>query len=326
MAEVTAVIPTWNQRELLVRLLRDLGRQTRPPMEVIVVDNGSMDDSVAAASRHGARVISLGRNVGFCSAVNRGIRESRGDWVAILNNDVRLEPGWLERLMDAAQATGAWFAAGKIYREGSPATLDATFDAISRAACAWRCGQGRTDGPAWSQGREVSFIPFTAALLRKELFHRVGLLDEEFESYLEDVDFGLRCAVSGHTGRYVPQAVAHHRGSATLGAWHPDTVRRMARNQVLLVAKHYPPHWWIRFGWPVLIGQLLWGFVAARHGRGWAYLRGKLDGLRRFRRLRRQTRPAANLDRVLRQSEDAIHRLQQETGFDRYWRAYFLLT
>jgi len=57
MAEVTAVIPTWNQRELLVRLLRDLGRQTRPPMEVIVVDNGSMDDSVAAASRHGAGTV-----------------------------------------------------------------------------------------------------------------------------------------------------------------------------------------------------------------------------------------------------------------------------
>ena len=326
MAEVTAVIPNWNQRELLAQVLRDLARQSYPPAEVLVVDNGSMDDSVALARQSGARVLRMGFNAGFSRAVNRGIRESRGDCVAVLNNDVRLEESWLARLVGAIKAPGVWFATGKTYRANSPGTLDGTFDAVSRAGCAWRCGQGRKDGPPWDDAREIWLAPFTAALFRKDLFNRVGFLDEEFESYLEDVDFGLRCALSGHSGQYVPDAVAYHRGSATLGDWHEDTVRRIARNQVLFVAKHYPAHWWIRLGWPVLIGQSLWGLVAIRHGKGWAYLKGKLEGLRLFRRLRKRETRAPNLDGILRQSENRIRRLQQETGFDWYWRLYFALT
>jgi len=63
-----------------------------------------------------------------------------------------------------------------------------------------------------------------AAIFRKELFDRLGALDERFESYLEDIDFGIRCATAGLTGIYVPEAVAYHTGSATLGRWHPTTV------------------------------------------------------------------------------------------------------
>ena len=68
---------------------------------------------------------------------------------------------------------------------------------------------------------------------------------------------------------------AYHQGSATLGRWHPDTVRKIARNQLLLVAKHYPPNWILRYGWPVFIAQTLWGFVALRHGALLSYLAGK---------------------------------------------------
>lgn len=326
MPRVTAVVPNWNQRGLLERLLRCLERQTRPPEEVLVVDNGSEDDSVKLAGQLGARVVPMGLNAGFSRAVNRGISESRGDWVAVLNNDVELEPDWLERLMDTATSSGAWFATGKTFRAGSTQIIDATFDAVCRGGCAWRCGEERLDGPAWASPRTIRFAPFTAALFRAELFARVGLLDEEFESYLEDVDFGLRCAAGGYEGRYVPEAVAYHRGSATLGRWHPDTVRRIARNQVLLVAKHYPRHWLWRLGWPVLVGQLLWGLVALRHGAGWSYLRGKIEGVRLFGKLRRRGERSGRVSAILRESESQLRQLQQLSGFDWYWRLYFALT
>ena len=83
--------------------------------------------------------------------------------------------------------------------------------------------------------------PATAALFRADLFRRVGTFDATFESYLEDVDFGLRCALAGFSGAYVPDAVAYHWGSASLGPWNPEVVRLIARNQSYLVAKHYPP-------------------------------------------------------------------------------------
>lgn len=325
MSSVSAIVPTWNQRNLLVALLNNLAGQTRPPEEVLVIDNGSEDGSADEAERLGARVVRMDHNAGFSRAVNEGVRASSGDWVAVLNNDVELSPDWLERSQSGAEESGAWFAVGRLYRAGSTEILDGTFDTVSRSGCAWRCGQGRRDGAAWAAPRRVSFPPFTAVLVRRELFDRVGLLDEDYESYLEDVDFGLRCALAGCEGLYEPEAVGWHRGSATLGRWHPDVVRRLARNQLVLVAKHYPDDWPVRLGWPVLVGQLLWGLVALRHGAARAYCQGKLDGLRMFPRLRRRGE-RRGITEILIDSERTLHELQRESGFDWYWKAYFALT
>jgi GT2 family glycosyltransferase len=168
-------------------------------------------------------------------------------------------------------------------------------------------------------------------VFRAGLFQQVGLLDERFESYLEDVDFGLRCAEAGLGGLYVPAAVAYHQGSATLGRWHSDTVRRIARNQLFIVAKHYPPNWILRYGWPVFIAQTLWGLVALRHGALVSYLRGKVEGLRQFREARGKhcASPAADgipFSAILEHSEKEIREIQQAAGFDLYWRLYFALT
>jgi len=172
--------------------------------------------------------------------------------------------------------------------------------------------------------REIRFAPFTAAIFRGDLFQRVGLLDEEFGSYLEDIDFGIRCSLAGFTGIYAPQAVAYHTGSATLGRWHRDTVQKISRNQLLLIAKHYPPKWILRYGWPVFIAQSLWGLVALRHGAAIAYLQGKLEGLRRFQQTRGNY--SVKLPAILERSENELRELQQLTGFDLYWKLYFALT
>ena len=161
----------------------------------------------------------------------------------------------------------------------------------------------------------------TAVLIRRKLFEEIGPLDERFESYLEDVDFGIRAALAGRNGVYEPAAIASHRGNSTWGRWHKETVRLIARNQVLLAAKHFrgQPRW------PILAGQLLWGLLALRHGRLVSYLRGKFAGLRLARDL--QARPASEVaGRLFRESEREILAIQQQTGFDVYWRVYFWLS
>jgi GT2 family glycosyltransferase len=165
----------------------------------------------------------------------------------------------------------------------------------------------------------------TAAIFRRQLFRDLGGLDETFGSYMEDVDFGLRCAMAGRGGVFVPSAVAYHLGSATLGEWNADTVWRMARNQVLLSAKHFQGQPW----WPIVAGQLLWGIVALWHRRGLAFVRGKIAGIREARRLRRPTTNEYTrkvLAEVLEASEANILAIARETGFDSYWRAYFWLS
>jgi GT2 family glycosyltransferase len=322
---ITIVVPVWNGRALVEALIASLRAQTHPIAEILVVDNGSTDGSAEAAERAGARVVRMGSNTGFARAVNRGIAECRTTRLAIVNSDVEAAPEWLERLAATLDHDDAWFATGKILQAADRRRLDGTFDTLSRAGCAWRAGHGRLDSAEFSVRRRIWFPPGTAALFRAELFRRIGTFDETFESYLEDVELGLRCALAGLGGWYVPEAIAWHRGSATLGRWHPETVRRISRNQILLVRKHFPGSLLLRFAWPILIGQVLWGVVAFQHGTGWAWLRGKLEGVRKRRdESRRGTHEC--LRHILNESEREILDIQKKPGGDSYWRWYFLLT
>jgi GT2 family glycosyltransferase len=317
---ITAVVPVWNGRALLERLLITLQAQSCPAGELLVVDNGSEDGAPDVARQAGAKVISMGHNAGFAAAVNRGIQESRGEWVAVLNSDVELAPDYFERLT----GTGAWFATGKILRAACDNQVDATFDATCRGGTTWRVGNGQPDGAPFLIARPIWSAPWTAALFRAELFRKVGLLEESFESYLEDVDFGLRCARAGYSGEYLPAAVARHHGSASLGRWHPETVRLLARNQVFLLARHYPEKLLVGWMWHIAVAQVLWGVVAWRHGAAAAWWRGKLQGLREYQAVRAKSTPCDPV--LLEQILSSDERLIRAWSRDTYWQLYFRLS
>src|SRR5262245_20111520 len=319
---ISAIVPVWNGREDLARLLASLAAQTKPASELLIVDNGSTDGAPELAESQGARVFRMGCNTGFAPAVNHGIRQAAGEWIAVLNSDVELAPDYFERLVHA----GAWFATGKILCMADRSRIDGTFDLVCRGGTAWRAGSGQADAPRFSTPRAIYSPPWTAAIFRSELFCKTGLLEERFESYLEDVDFGLRCAALGLRGLYVPDAIACHRGSASLGRWHSDTVRRISRNQLLLLARHYPRELLLRCFWPILAAQGLWGAVALRHGRAIAWLHGKIQGIAEFQAHRSvQHHYDPGLLAHLQENEAAIRKIQSTT-LDSYWRLYFLLT
>ena len=159
----------------------------------------------------------------------------------------------------------------------------------------------------------------TAAVYRRTVFDEVGLLDEQFGSYLEDVDFGLRCALHGIRGCYEPAAVAMHEGSATLGGeWNAASTRLIARNQMVLAKKYGAG-----LSWPVLLGQGLWGLLAARRGAGWAWFQGKIEG---YRTEVRKTE-SGNLGQILLRQEREIQGLLAASGTSQfYWRVYAALS
>lgn len=319
---VAAVIPNWNGQRFLPDLFGDLRAQSVPFESTIVVDNGSTDGSDRWAEQAGATVVRLAANKGFAVAVNTGVQQSAARHVAVLNSDVRLNRDWLRTMLEGIQ--DASFAVGKVLRAASPDFIDGTFDSVCRGGTAWRCGSNRPDAPLWSRKLPAVFPPFTAVLLKRQDFLDAGGLDTAFESYLEDVEYGLRAASFGHRGWYLPDAVCTHVGSGTLGPWNARTVRQISRNQVLLIARHYSPELIREYGWRIAVAQVLWGLVALRHGRGLAWLRGKAEGLRAFRRLRC---PGSSGTRsLLERSENEIRRLQADAGQDWYWRLYFALT
>jgi GT2 family glycosyltransferase len=318
---VSVIIPTWNRADLLSTILANVREQTYPIEQTIVVDNGSTDGSALIAEEFGAFVIRLPDNQGFAAAVNRGLQVAATTWVAIFNNDLTVPSTWISTIVGEATRTGASFGTGKLLSAQAPGRIDGTYDLLSRAGTSWRRGHGRADGPRWNRPCVIQFASFTAILLSSAAVAEVGYLDERFESYMEDIDWCLRCAAAGRSGRYIPSATALHIGSATLGAWQKATAYLISRNQILIYKKH------LRSGrlWPVLVGQLLWCLLALRHGAGFVAVRAKIDGLRQF--AAEDTNACGEWIRgAVEESEQQILEVQRQTGFDTYWRLYFALT
>jgi GT2 family glycosyltransferase len=325
-APVTVLIPNFNGEKLLEDCVLSALRQSLPPGEVLVVDDASTDRSPQLAAGLGARVLALSENRGFAHAVNSGVLQSASDWVAIVNSDVTLARDWLAQLLDTANSNHAAFACGPITRRDQPAILDGSYDLLSRGACPWRAGSGfslselRLPGGFWLPS-------LTALLIRRDLFLEAGSLNETFGSYLEDVDFALRLRNLRHRGVFVPSALASHLGSATFGAWSYRATRLQSRNQLLLVARHYPDGWFRRFGRAVVAGQLLWGVLALRRGVFPAWLGGKLDAFRSWHAVRDGS-PHLDADWLassLAACEQDILDWQGIPPRDSYWRWYFRL-
>ncbi len=315
---VTAVIPVHNRVDLLVQLLDSMAAQSVPFANVIVIDNASTDAAAAVARERGCTVIAQSENTGFARAVNMGWRAAQSRWIAILNSDVALDPHWLERLL--ASAEGFSFATGRIFNSTNRETIDGTYDLLSRSGCAWRAGYGERDNSAHELNTHpIALAPGTACLFRRDVLAQLDGFDESFESYLEDVDLGLRCVRNGYEGVYVPDALAWHHGSATLGRWNHRVVRLTSRNQLLLVQRHYDRALFEACLWPIVAGQALWGLVALRHGAFFAWAAGKFDALGTFRL---QGTSSTRLRAFLLASEQEI----RDRARDPYWRWYFRLT
>jgi GT2 family glycosyltransferase len=312
--KVAAVIPNWNGAQRLPRCLVSLATQTRPFDRVIVVDNGSTDGSQEMAQ------VRLPENVGFATAVNRGCWEAAGcDWIAVLNNDVALDPGWLEAML-AAQPFDV--AGSRLRMAHNPRLLDGAGDAISMGLAAVRLGHGRTDSAMYDHQRPMLAVCFAAALINAEVFRRVGGLDERFFAYLEDVEFCLRARLAGFRVLYVPEAIALHEGSgSTSGEFDPRVVTWMTANQLLLAARYTRSRMWPR----VLVTQALWAARMIAHGRFGPWLRGVGTGLPQWRQMRR-TAPLIAPARLLALLHGSEKQIQADCGDrDRFWRAYFSL-
>ncbi|MBA3473410.1 MAG: glycosyltransferase family 2 protein [Rubrobacter sp.] len=241
---VTVVIPNWNGERFLDLCLASLRRQSFGDFETVLVDNGSTDASVDFVERNfpEVRVIALNDNRGFSAAVNAGIRASKAEYVALLNNDTEVEPGWLGTLVRAAEShPEAGLFASKLVDFHDRRLLDGTGDALRRSGLPYRVGHQELDCGQFERKTFVFGACAAAALYRRALFEEIGLFDEDFFAYCEDGDISFRAQLSGHRCLYVPGAVVYHMGSASTGGKRsPTAVRLGTQNGVNLLVKNLP--------------------------------------------------------------------------------------
>ena len=296
IATVAVVIPSWNSLGLLPRCLDSI-RAQGVEIELLVVDNGSSDGSVALLEERGVDHLALPSNAGFAAALNLGVARVSSPTVLALNADTVLEPGCVGSLQRALLADpglagvqprilqlegeGTSVATARIYSAGQALTADGR---------AREVGAGKAQSERLLRPREIFGVCGAACLLRRELFDQLGGYDESYFAFYEDVDLNVRARIAGWRFAYVPDAVVWHIGNAswTAGFSRPgaENARLVARNRLATQVKFMP----LRVVPRILAVEAGALGRAARQRRLRATLAGKLASLGWMPRLLRERR------------------------------------
>jgi len=281
---ISIVIPALRRPDLTQRCVDSLEKQTRltGSFEIIVVENEARPESVLhdPLPSHVRRLI-LAENRGTTGSINRGIADSSSKYVLLLNNDVELDPKFLPTLVSALEENERYgFATGKLLKASERNRLDGAGDALLLGGGAFRLGHSDLDIGQFDRQCCVLAGCGAATLFRRSVLPEVKGLDEDFFAYLDDVDLALRAQLLGHGGVYVPDAVAYHIGSATLGSpFHPKIVEWVTRNQMLLVAKNYPGAVLVRLLPQIVVFQVLWLGIVLRRAKLLSYTKGMIGAV-----------------------------------------------
>ncbi|CAN5768704.1 hypothetical protein BH10CHL1_BH10CHL1_07870 [soil metagenome] len=255
---VSAIVLNWNGKSDTLACLKSLQMQTMP-VDIVVVDNGSIDDSVAAIRQNYPEVTILetGCNLGYSGGNNVGIRHALATgatYIFVLNNDTRLDPECTVRLLEDCKVNpGSVAVAPKSLYMDRPETICFAGGRITASGDTQHIGMGQPDGPAYTVTQATEWITGCALFVSRAGFEQVGLFDERFFLLFEDSDWSLRARRLGYGLRYVGTACVWHQGSASFGGKRSPIYQYYhTRNQLLWLERNYPFHRFVR-----LAGHLL---------------------------------------------------------------------
>lgn len=268
--QVSVIIVNYNGGAYLGTCLRSLLAGGGPTCEVIVVDNASTDGSADAVARlfPEVRLIRSAANLGFGAGNNLGAEAARGGYLAFLNPDTVVAPGWIEALIAALEADpAAGMATAKILLLDAPDCINACGNTVHITGLTLCRGMGLGQA-ALPYSDDVDAVSGAAFVMRRDLFTALGGFDGSFFMYMEDTDLSWRARLAGYRCRYVPEAVIRHDYRLRFG---PRKTFFQERNRYLMLLKS--------LRWPsllallpaLLLAELLtWGFVLLREPGRWA--------------------------------------------------------
>jgi len=235
-SEVSVVTINWNGKQHLSHLLPSL--VPLGPKEIIVVDNGSEDDSVTFLRDHfpQVKIIQNQINLGFAEPNNLAARSARGNILALVNNDMRVHSEWLK---NALQRMDRYRVVGSRILDWEGKKVDYNGSSLQYLGYALQKDLGELAHRV-SHRDEILFPCGGAMLIDRELFLRLGGFDQDYFAIFEDVDLGWRVWLSGDKIAYAPDSIVYHRGHSTLASQGNSKVRYlMHRNALLTIIKNY---------------------------------------------------------------------------------------
>ena len=278
---ISIIIVNFNGLRYLGPCLSSLAAQSYGPYEIVLVDNGSSDESAGYVRTHfpGVILVETGTNRGFAGGTNAGIKESHGEFILTLNNDTIADTHFLENMVKPMMADSriGMCASKMLFPDGR---INSTGICISRSGAAWDRGIFEADTGQYEDKTEVFGPCAGAALYRRTMLDEIGLFDEDFFLFMEDVDLAFRARRAGWPCRYIPSARVIHIHSGTAGANSEIAVYYGNRNLLWYVIKNFPVRT-LLISLPWIIGRNCGDipFYIIR-GRGRAIIRAKFDSVK----------------------------------------------
>ena len=282
--KVSVVTPNYNGERFLEAFLESLENDSELIGEVIIVDNGSDDGSrdyiKNCAFSFPIRLVENTENLGFAPAVNQGISNAKYEYIFSLNNDTEVVKGSIRHMVELISSGDDIFSVqSKMLQYDNKNLIDDVGDEYNLLGWTKKTGENH-DSNEYVEVSEIFSSCAGAALYRKSLLEELGMFDDNFFAYMEDVDLAIRARINGYRNLLCPQAVVYHIGSATSGSRYNEfKVRLAARNNVWVVYKNIPIPFKITNFIFLFLGFFIKYVFFLRKGFGSTYLSGIREGL-----------------------------------------------
>ena len=276
------VVPNWNGADSLADCLDSLQKQSLKA-HIIVVDNGSVDNSVDLIEKKypDIELIKHSENKGFAGGVNAGFRSAikqNFEYVAAFNNDAVADKKWLEMLVEALKKDSKLGITTCKLLTDDGKTLDSTGDYYTNWGLPYPRGRGETDLNKYDAETEIFGASGGASLYRVKMLEEIGLFDEDFFAYYEDVDLSFRAQLAGWKIAYVPKSVAYHQIGATSSKLKGFTTYQTMKNLQMLLYKNVPRKFLFRVGVRFFLAETLFLGRAISRGQGITAIKGDFKG------------------------------------------------
>jgi GT2 family glycosyltransferase len=310
---VSLLVLNWNGKECIDECLQSLLKTDYGNFEIIVVDNGSTDDSLERIRKYPrTKVCALNENIGYAAGNNSGFKHARGDFIATVNNDVVVEPGWLKQPLE-------FF--GKDPLIGIIACRQMNYDVRDTIDCLYAysgmgllfepMGSGKKYSPKklYTQPGYVIAAGGASAIYRKELLDSLSGFDETYYSYHEESDLCMRAFLRGWKCAYAPDAVVYHKGSFSFNRTKNTLVFYHERNRIRFIYKFFPWTFIVKNACGILVMELrIIRVLFFKRKTVRAYFSARFQGFRGLKRLREARKANVHLFARKRKIFEAIRK------------------
>ncbi len=243
MKKASVIVLNWNGLQHLNDCFSSLTNQTYKDLELIMVDNCSEDSSVKFVKSNfpSVKLLELDDNYGFCKGNNEGIKIATGEYIVLLNNDTICDPDFVFQLVKSLeQSDNIGSVASKMLFMSDYQKIDNVGIGFRKSGVGYKIGWLQTDNGQFDRPMYVFGSCAGAAIYRKEVFEKIGLLDELLQTNNEDIDFSFRMQLTGFECVYNPAAIVYHKVSATAGIKSKFTIYQTQRNLEIVYLKCMP--------------------------------------------------------------------------------------